>query len=186
MTELKNLIPDIREFAIQHMPQDILHGWPHVQRLLKYAKMINEEVNGDWVVIQCAILLHDIGHRINREKHNEIGAKMAEEYLESKNIDQATIQNIKNAILAHSRQFAKIKPKSLEAKVLYDSDGMDLFGPIGLMRALLSCALRNEGFDGMIKKLEWRISETSNFYSNFAKEFVKNNVPIIEKWDLSN
>ena len=74
------------------------------------------------------------------------------------------------------------------AKIVYDADGMDLFGPIGLMRALLSCALRNKEFDCIIKKLEWRISEIDNFYSEFAKIYVKNNCEIIENYlkDLKN
>ncbi len=182
MININKLIPEVKKFAIENMPKDILHGWPHIERLLKYALMINKEVNADWDIIQCSILLHDIGHKIDRTKHNVISAEMTEKILLSKGIDKNTIKKITDCILCHSRQYAEKKPESLEAKVLYDADGMDLFGPIGLMRALLSCALRKKDFDCMIKKLEWRINEIPNFYSNKAKKFVELNSKIIKNY----
>ena len=48
------------------------------------------------------------------------------------------------------------------------------------MRALLSCGLRNKEFDCMIKKLEWRISEINNFYSDLAKKIVFDESNIIK------
>jgi len=182
MININKLIPEVKKYAVENMPRDILHGWPHIERVIKYALMINKEVNAKWDIIQCSVLLHDIGHKVERTKHNVISAEMAEKFLFSKRIDQNLIKEIKNCILTHSRQYAEKKPESLEAKVLYDADGMDLFGPIGLMRALLACALRNEKFDCMIKKLEWRITEIPNFYSNTAKKFVDSNATIIKNY----
>lgn len=182
MIDINKLIPEVKNFAIENMPNDILHGWPHIERVLKYAFMINEEINAEWDIIQCSVLLHDIGHKIDRTKHNVISAEMAENFLLSKEIDNKTIKKITNCIICHSRQYAESKPESLEAKVLFDADGMDLFGPIGLMRALLSCALSKKDFDCMIKKLEWRINEIPNFYSNIAKKFVEINSKIIKNY----
>ncbi len=182
MHELKDLMPEIEKFAKEKMVKDILHGWPHVERVLKYASKVNKEMQGNWEMIKCAILLHDMGHKMSREKHNELSAQMAEEYLIKKSVHQDTIANIKNSILVHSRQFANQKPSTIEAEVVFDADGMDLFGPIGLLRGLLSCALRNEGFGCMIKKMEWRIAQKSNFYSKTAKKFVNGNSEIIENY----
>ena len=175
MTELKNLIPEIVEFAQEHLPNDLLHGWPHVERVLKYAKLVNKELKGDWQIIHAAILLHDIGHSEDREHHHEIGAKKAGEFLRKNQIDETKTSIIVDCILAHSRQFADLKPVSPEAKVVYDADGMDLFGPIGLMRALLSCALQNKDFDCILNKLKWRIEQKRNFYSREARYFVEEN-----------
>ncbi|MFX0140613.1 MAG: HD domain-containing protein [Candidatus Hodarchaeota archaeon] len=182
MININKLIPEVKKFAIENLPKDILHGLPHIERVLKYALLVNKEVDADWNIIQCSVLLHDIGHKINRTKHNVISAEMAEKFLLSKKIDHNTIKKITDCILYHSRQYAEKKPESLEAKVLYDADGMDLFGSIGLMRALLSCALKNKDFDCMIKKLEWRINEIPNFYSNTAKKFVETNSKIIKNY----
>ena len=116
MTSIKDIIPKIVEFAKGKMPDDILHGWPHIERLLEYASRINQEVNANWDIIQCAILLHDTGHKINPIKHNEISAEIAQNYLKSK-ISQDTLENIKNSILCHSRQYAKTKPVTLRAGI---------------------------------------------------------------------
>lgn len=182
MSELKDILLELRKFAQTRMVTDILHGWPHVERVLKYASKVNEEMRGDWNIIEAAILLHDLGHKKKRENHNKISAQMAEEYLMKKEINPDVIEKIKNCILTHSRQFSDQIPDYIEAKIVFDADGMDLFGAIGLMRALLSCALRNQGFECMIKKLEWRIKQKPNFYSNYAREFVIENSIIIETY----
>jgi HD superfamily phosphodiesterase len=175
MADLENIIPEIVEFAQEHLPNDILHGWAHIERVLKYARLVNKELHGDWGIIHAAILLHDIGHSEDREHHHEISAQKAEIFLKDKQIDDEIIFKIQECILSHSRQYAETKPGTTEAKAVYDADGMDLFGPIGLMRALLSCALQNKGFACILKKLQWRINEKRNFYSREARIFVEEN-----------
>ncbi|HUX99060.1 MAG TPA: HD domain-containing protein [Candidatus Deferrimicrobium sp.] len=182
MTTLKDISSDIQQFAREKMVLDILHGFPHVERVLKYAAHVNTELNGNWEIIECAILLHDIGHKVTRERHNELSANIAKEFLLSKSIDSKTISAITNSILTHSRQFANHTPISTEGKVVFDADGMDLFGAIGLMRALLTCALRNEGIECMINRLEWRLAQKTNFFSQVAKKFVDQNSKIIDTY----
>jgi HD superfamily phosphodiesterase len=182
MTTLKDISSEIQQFAREKMVSDILHGFPHVERVLKYAKVVNTELKGNWEIIECAILLHDIGHKVALEKHNESSANMAKDFLLAKLIDSQTVSAITDSILTHSRQFANHKPISTEAKVVFDADGMDLFGAIGLMRALLTCALRNEGIECMINKLEWRLAQKTNFFSQVAKKFVDENSNIIKTY----
>ncbi|MFX1294953.1 MAG: HD domain-containing protein [Promethearchaeota archaeon] len=179
---LKIFMQEIEKFARENMVQDFLHGWSHIERVLKYASIINRGVNANWDIIKSAILLHDIGYGKDREKHHEISAVLAEEFLLTKEIDQDIISNIKHCIISHSRQFAKEKPLSKEAQVVFDADGMDLFGPIGLMRALLSCTLRNQEFECILKKLEWRLQECKNFYNKESKIFVAENSTIIKTY----
>ncbi len=175
MADLETLIPEIVEFAQARLPTDLVHGWPHIERVLKYAELVNKELQGDWGIIHAAVLLHDIGHSEDREHHHEISAQKAEMFLKDKKIDDETILKIQECILSHSRQYSETKPGITEAKAVYDADGMDLFGPIGLMRALLSCALQNKGFTCILKKLQWRIDEKRNFYSREARIFVEEN-----------
>lgn len=173
---------ELEDFAHSHMAPDILHGWPHIERVLFYAGQINREMKGEWEIIKSAVLLHDTGHKIQREKHNYLSAQLAEDFLKSIEIPGETIAHIKECIITHSRQFSHQLPQSKEAQVVYDADGMDLFGPVGLMRALLSCGLRGKGFDCMMKKLQWRLSEKENFYSQKARLFVQENSCIIEQY----
>jgi HD superfamily phosphodiesterase len=182
LTALYSLIPDITAFTKKKMPQDILHGWSHIERVLFYAQRINREINAEWDVIHCSVLLHDVGHSIKRKGHNRISAEIAEEYLRTRGIDQKTIALIKECIITHSRQFSDRLPESPEAKVVFDADGMDLFGPIGLLRALLACWLEDKGFPCMVEKIRWRLKQKDNFYSNTARRFAHDNTALIETY----
>ncbi|TFF90937.1 MAG: HD domain-containing protein [Promethearchaeota archaeon] len=178
--KLRDSMNKIVEFAKNNMVKDFLHGWSHVERVIKYARYINNEVKANWEIIYCAVLLHDIGHKYGSKNHNVKSAEITDGFLKELKIEEKTIENIKHSILTHSRQYATNKPTTPEAKVLFDADGMDLFGAIGLMRALLSCTLKNKGFTCIIKKCEWRLEEVKNFYNDRARVFVKENSMIIE------
>ncbi|MBD3230061.1 MAG: HD domain-containing protein [Candidatus Lokiarchaeota archaeon] len=179
----QNLIDSMSKieiFAKNNVVKDFLHGWSHIERVIKYARYVNGEVNANWDIVYCAALLHDVGHKYKAENHNVKSAEMARNLLQELEIEEKTIKKVEHAILTHSRQYATDKPINIEAKVLFDADGMDLFGSIGLMRALLSCIFKKKGFKCIIRKCEWRLEEKENFYSNKSKKFVKENSKIIE------
>ncbi|MBN1697083.1 MAG: HD domain-containing protein [Spirochaetales bacterium] len=182
MTALNTLMTGIADFARDKMPKDILHGWPHIQRVLAYARMVNAEMHARWDIIECSVLFHDAGHSIRRKDHNMISAEIASDYLDAKKIDRTTISLVRECIVAHSRQFSETLPESPEAKVVYDADGMDLFGPIGLLRALLSCGLEGKGFPCILEKLQWRSGQKNNFYSTIAAGFAHKNSAVIESY----
>lgn len=178
----KELMDNIEIFAKNNMVDDFLHGWSHIERVIKYARNINEELNANWKITYAAILLHDIGHKYGDGHHNVKGSEIAYEFLKEIGIEEEIAENIKDCILTHSRQYSEKKPATLEGKVLFDADGMDLFGPIGLMRALLSCILNKKGFKCIVNKFEWRLKQRENFFSNKSKIFVRENSKIIESY----
>jgi len=171
----------ILKFSDKNIPQNILHGRPHRDRVLKYAKLINKKkVKASWDIIYISVLCHDIGHRFGRENHHIKSADLTQIFMNKLGIDIRIIENVKHCILTHSRQFSACKPETEEAKVLYDADGMDLFGAIGIQRAILSCGIADTGLDCLIKKLKWRLQVASDFYSKTAMKYVKNNMKIIK------
>ncbi|TFF86561.1 MAG: HD domain-containing protein [Promethearchaeota archaeon] len=178
----KELMDKIEIFAKNNMVDDFLHGWSHIERVIKYARQINDEINANWNITYVAVLLHDIGHKYGDGHHNVKGSEIAYGFLKEIGIKEEISENIKQCILTHSRQYSETKPTTLEAKVLFDADGMDLFGPIGLMRALLSCILNKKGFKCIMDKCEWRLQQRENFYSNKSKIFVRENSKIIESY----
>jgi HD superfamily phosphodiesterase len=180
MSELDTIISDIEIFAKQRMVKDILHGWPHIQRVLKYAQLVSKELGGHWPVVHAAVLMHDLGHAEDSSRHHEIGADIAGDFLKKKGISEKIVFHVKECILTHSRQLSLNQPSSIEAKILFDADGMDLFGACGVIRALLSCGLKHKGFDCMIKKLKWRLTERDNFNSKTALNFAHKNSGIIQ------
>ena len=172
----------IEIFAGEHVPGDLVHGWPHIERVLFYAERVNRELKADRDIVRAACLLHDTGHSIGKEQHHLHSRVLAETLLARLEIGPETIKHIAECIAAHSRQYSPEPPASPEARVLYDADGMDLFGAVGLMRGLLSAAEGNRGFPAIIKKLEWRLSQVDNFYSTCARGFVKEHAPLIRQF----
>jgi predicted metal-dependent HD superfamily phosphohydrolase len=77
---------------------------------------LNEE---EIILAKIAAWFHDIGYAQDMLKHEEIGAKKAEEFLQSRDIDDAKIQIIKGAIGATK---ISAKPKTLVEEVVCDAD----------------------------------------------------------------
>ena len=118
------------------------HDFDHVMRVYNMAlRLANEEkgkVNLD--ILKTATLLHDIG-RIREDKdttgkvcHAEESAKMSEKILKKLGYTKNKIEKIKHCILAHRYKTNK-KPRTIEAKILFDADKLDSLGAIVIMRA---------------------------------------------------
>lgn len=134
-------IKKIKKFAQQYLKEDSCsaHNTEHVMRVLKLAMKLAEGEKVDNEVIQAAVLLHDIGG--SKERHDSSGridhaeesARIAEPLLESLGYSIDKIEHIKNCILSH-RYRNKYKPKSEEAKIVFDADKLETIGAIGVAR----------------------------------------------------
>jgi len=182
VVELQSVTNEIEAFGRSHVCPDLLHGWEHMERVLFYAEKVNQELQGNWLIIRAACQLHDIGHVTGKGDHPQTGAVLADGFLTGLGIEESVVKQITACILTHSRQYTKERPVSAEAKVLYDADGMDLFGAVGLMRSILAGA---DSFPAVHKKLEWRLSQVENFYSQYALRFVKEQSVIIRSFSQS-
>ncbi|MCX7678806.1 MAG: HD domain-containing protein [Spirochaetes bacterium] len=117
------------------------HGWDHVQRVVALALKIARKERADLFIVKMAALLHDIARSeedASRGKicHAKRGAQIAEKFLSNMGISQGEIKNIAHCIAAH-RFRGKIKPKTKEAKVVFDADKLDSIGAVGIGRAFL-------------------------------------------------
>lgn len=96
----------------------------------------------DLDILRPAVLLHDIARvKEDRESsgtidHAALGAEMAEDILKDLHYPQEDILAIKHCIRTH-RFRSNDKPKSIEAKLLFDADKVDVLGAVGIARSFM-------------------------------------------------
>lgn len=120
--------------------QDAAHDKDHVYRVLYTAMEIaeNEAVNKDVLIAAC--LLHDIARKDQLENpsvcHAALGAEKAEAFLLANGFAADFAAHVRDCIFTH--RFRKtMPPKTMEAKILFDADKLDVAGAIGIARTLM-------------------------------------------------
>ncbi len=119
---------------------DSSHDMDHVMRVLNIAKKIAKSENSiNMEVLEAATLLHDIGgpkemnDSSGKTDHAVESARMAKPILEKLDFDEVDIVHIQECIISHRYKTNK-RPKTIEAKILFDADKLDSTGAIGIAR----------------------------------------------------
>jgi len=144
----------------------------HFIPMVKYAKELAKKSNADEEIVEIAAWLHDIGSiKFGRENHHISGAKVAEEKLIGLGYDKAKIERVKECIYSH-RGSQNIKPKTKEAEIIREADGLDIFDRIeGLFRgALVYEKLTAKEARQSVKK---HIVDSWNKLSEESKELIR-------------
>jgi len=114
------------------------HDWFHIQRVLNNAKLIAENESVNIFIVSLGALLHDIAEPKFHNGDENIGPKIAKEFLEEQKIDKEIIQHITRIInhISFKNSFTKTGEKftSKELEVLQDADRLDAIGAIGIAR----------------------------------------------------
>jgi putative nucleotidyltransferase with HDIG domain len=110
----------------------VYHNYTHSKRVYKSINEIieNSQIDvKDATILRLAALLHDTGYTVKRDGHEEESAKIAREFLESKDVDEAIIEGVEKCILA--TKFKDTTPKNELEKIIRDADsshfGKDYF-----------------------------------------------------------
>ena len=113
------------------------HDWHHIYRVWNTAKGIASHEECDGYVVELAALLHDIADSKFHGGDEEIGPRKAEEYLQSIDVDEVTIQHVVQIIRNISFKGGKTEKTfhSKELDVVQDADRLDAIGAIGIARA---------------------------------------------------
>lgn len=96
-----------------------------------------------------AALLHDIARSIEDKDpsgisdHAIIGAEMAENILTKLDYKKEAVQKIKHCIMSHRFRSGN-NPETIEAKILFDADKLDVIGAIGLARSFMVAGQHGE------------------------------------------
>jgi len=117
------------------------HDWFHIKRVWSTAKTIAKNESVDPFIVELGALLHDIADAKFYDGDETIGSKKARSFLQSIEVDEATIQHIVN-IIDHISYKSTLDIKSSdrtffskELEVVQDADRLDALGAIGIARA---------------------------------------------------
>ena len=112
------------------------HDWWHIYRVWTNAKQIASAETCDILTVELAALLHDIADSKLHGGDEEIGPKTAGDFLQSINVDEATIEHVQQIIRNISFKSGFDKPgfQSIELQIVQDADRLDAIGAIGIAR----------------------------------------------------
>jgi uncharacterized protein len=121
------------------------HDWFHIERVYKTALTINAQEKGDELIVALAALLHDIADPKFNDGDEEIGPRIAGEFLESINVDPSIIEHVKQIIinLSYKASLGIVTFHSKELDIVQDADRLDAIGAIGIARAFTYGGYKN-------------------------------------------
>jgi uncharacterized protein len=108
------------------------HSYEHVNRVLKIATFLAEREQADVELVQIGAMLHDIGRAVG-EPHNETGVKVASEILKKIDYPPEKREQVSRIVLRHALPF-RDELQTLEEKIVWDADKIDLLGAAGIAR----------------------------------------------------
>jgi len=136
--EIEDKYLKLLEIVEKELSGDSSHTVDHIQRVWRTAMQIAaEEKDVDMEVLKPAVLLHDIAKikedldKSGKTDHALLGAEIAGEILKQMQYPTATIRKVQRCIQTH-RFRSEREPVSIEAKILFDADKIDVLGAIGL------------------------------------------------------
>lgn len=185
----KEMYKKIESYMLSFI-NDGAHDCQHIYRVLYHALDIASNYHVDKDVLITACLLHDIGRdaqfRNPKIDHAVVGAEMAYEFLIQIDWPQDKAQHVKACISTH-RYRNNDQPISMEAKILFDSDKLDVTGTLGIARTIAykgivaeplyyvdedGCVLdgQNEERPSFFQEYNWKLKHVyDKFYTNRAK-----------------
>lgn len=154
--------------------EDSAHDKEHIYRVLNYAMEIAKaEENVDYDVLIAACLLHDIGRKEQFENpsvcHAAVGGEKAYGFLLEQGFSEEFAEFVKNCITTHRYRKNNL-PQSIEAKILFDADKLDVTGAMGIARTLLYHGEVGERLYAVLP--DGRVSDgTNDLEETFFKEY---------------
>ena len=150
----------------------------HIQYVYKYVVLLSKDKNVDKEVLELSALLHDISMTdmtLDRSRHNEFGADIAEQLLRESNYPEDKVQLVKKCILNHSKRRSEYRTTE-EEQILVDADGLSHFDAIKKLYSLPSLVMGLSEEDS-VRFVQDKLTGDYNELSDDLKSLVK------EKYD---
>lgn len=133
-----------------YQAEDAVHDFSHIERVYRMADRIGREEKADLEIVHAAALLHDSQGSLSgseeRAGHHIQSAMFAGTVLAEQGWPAERIEAVQHCIRAHRYRGGWEKPETIEAKVLYDADKLDVIGAIGVARVIGYAALAGQPF----------------------------------------
>jgi uncharacterized protein len=121
------------------------HDWFHIERVYKTASTINAVEGADDLIVSLAALLHDIADSKFNGGDEELGPRIAGEFLTTLGLQAVTITHVQQIIknLSYKASLGKVEFQSKELDIVQDADRLDAIGAIGIARAFTYGGYKN-------------------------------------------
>lgn len=184
----------IENFMLSCM-EDSAHDKEHIYRVLYNSlEIAKTENNVCYDILICACLLHDIARKEQFKNpslcHALAGGEKAYNFLASHGFETDFAIKVKHCIQTH-RFRSSSPPVSIEAKILFDADKLDVSGATGIARTLMYKGIvseplysilpdgtissgRNDTSPSFFQEYKYKLENLySNFYTKKAAEIAK-------------
>lgn len=141
-------MPTIEQARTFYSCDDAVHDFEHVLRVYHTAMKLGKLEGADLDILGAAALLHDSRGAepggAGRENHHLASAIFAGEILRQEGWTPDRIKAVQHAIRAHRYRGKEDQPETIEARVLFDADKLDVIGAIGTARTIAYSVLAGE------------------------------------------
>ena len=135
-------MPTLEQARTWYPTRDPVHGFDHIQRVYRMAERLAIAEGADIEIVRAAALLHDAegsatsGGEEGRLNHHQASADFARQVLAAEGWPEERIAAVLHCIKAHRFRDKTENPQSLEAKILFDADKLDVIGAFGIARTI--------------------------------------------------
>ena len=135
-------MPSIENARSWYPEIDPVHGFDHILRVYRMAERLARTEGADLEIVRAAALLHDAqgsqteGGEEGRHDHLHASSEFARQILESEGWPPDKIAAVQHCIRAHRFRDNTEIPQTLEAKILFDADKLDVIGAVGVARTI--------------------------------------------------
>lgn len=175
----KEAFKSLEEYMASSMG-DSAHDKEHVYRVLYSAlEIAKEEPDVNYDILIAACLLHDIGRKEQLADpslcHAAVGAEKAYDYLVDHGFSEDFARQVRHCIQVHRFRKA-MPPQTIEAKILFDADKLDVTGALGIARTLVykgatTAPLYTRRPDGTI--CDGTVNEETSFFREYKFKLEK-------------
>jgi uncharacterized protein len=173
-------MPDLEAARSWYRSADVVHDFDHVLRVYRMAERLALAEGADLEIVRAAALLHDAegaapGPGSVRKTHHQASAEFAAQILSKEGWKPERIAAVQHCIRSHRFRDQSEPPQTIEAKILFDADKLDVLGAIGVARTIAYAALDGQPFYAppSAKFLESGVREPDEPHSSYHEHLFK-------------